>query len=408
MSVSLLKWYYILPAISVFGLITVYFPIDSLVCYFVFLCIILIYIRPQWGFWLSVILLPVYNIGFNIDLGTEMRFYFYTIIILLTYFAFVMNVIDKKRRKHRELGGLYFLGIFFVLWSGITLLWSINVGEGVAIWLELVSGLFIFLLFGSFIRTKEDIKRFLLVWICVGAFLGSMTFMSKWYWGEVHYRLLDNLQFFISLINEKDRAAGFTGVNHAATILNFVIVMGTALFLISKGGRRIKLFFLLFFLLCVVVMTGSKSGFGGLIVSFGLLYLMIPGEGKKIRYSFITVCCLCAGVMIGSIITSGSVTTARVTSVGAAFSFETRFNWWSKGFKALFETYGIGVGIGGLREIISPVRYAHNIFLSVLFDLGGIGFSIFMVLLIYFVIHSWAAMKICRDQELKLFLRLMA
>ena len=151
-------------------------------------------------------------------------------------------------------------------------------------------------------------------------------------------------------------------------------------------------------------MTGSKSGFGGLILGLFLLDIILPGMKNKIIYILSTIFALIFSFIIGGLLTTGDLSTTRVAAVEAAFSFETRFEWWSKGFKSLSENYGLGLGIGGFRKLISPVKFAHNIFLSTLFDLGIIGFSFFVLLLVYVFYELARLMRKPLDSRVKAIL----
>lgn len=76
-----------------------------------------------------------------------------------------------------------------------------------------------------------------------------------------------------------------------------------------------------------------------------------------------------------------------------------RLGWWKTGFEKLFDTYGIGVGVGGFIKYL-PVPSTHNFYLSIIFDLGVIGVLIFTLFAIFFVKYGRVAARHCKDSEL--------
>jgi hypothetical protein len=358
------------------------------------------YISPKSALLVSITLLPLYNIGFEHTLEHRMRYPLYYIPIFFMFGTWTINRLTRLKKEAYSLSGLHTLGIFFVGWSGIALLWTINISGGITSFLELISGFLIFLLLPDIIKTKKDIRQIFGFLIGVGFLLGVTTFVSHWHYGEKIIELGENLEFYISLISEKGRAAGFAGVNYAATVLNFFIFVGLSLLFLSPE-KKMGIMIIIFFLVVAVIMTGSKSGFGGLIIGLVFLSLSLPFfKGRRVKYLFVTMAGIFSAYVIGSIIAAGTLK-ARVVAVGVAFSYETRFEWWAKGFRELLKTYGIGLGTGGLKEILDPVLFAHNIFLSTLFDLGVIGLCMLTLLLVCLFVAFRNAVKICADKQLE-------
>ena len=399
---------YMLLGVALCGLLSVYFPIASIFFYLILFFIISMYMSPKRWFLVCIALLPLYNTGFEYILKQRITYPIYYIAIFFTFCAWILKRQTTTEGDRYVFSGLHALSIFFVLWSGIALVWSINIYRGVPAFLELISGLLIFLLVTDLIRTKEDIRQLLGFLIGVGCILAAITFSSYWFSGEKTIEITDKVNFFLSLINEKGRPAGFTGVNHAATILNFFIFSGLSFFFLTEGKRRLVIPLAIFFLMVIVVMTGSKSGFGGLIIGLFLLNLTLPLiKGWRISSFFIIVCVLVLSFFLAMLLTGEEIARSRVTAVGTPFSYETRFEWWSVGFREFFKTCGIGLGTGGMREMLYPVLFTHNIFLSALFDLGIVGFGIFSLLLLSLFSAFKKAIKICADKQLEAVLLCM-
>jgi O-antigen ligase len=66
---------------------------------------------------------------------------------------------------------------------------------------------------------------------------------------------------------------------------------------------------------------------------------------------------------------------------------------WREGFQAFTETPILGVGSNMYRSVNSVGKVAHNSFLSVLVELGLVGFLLFGLILTIVVIQAWKQPK---------------
>ena len=135
----------------------------------------------------------------------------------------------------------------FVLWSTISLFWTNDLSEGLSITQELYSGLLLFLIMPDILRTEDDIRAYFGFLMFVGILLGAITLTSQWYNGVKTMEVWGDWKFYLSLLNEKERAAGFAGVNYAATMLSFFVFMIISNLFFIKGKLRVLVFFVIFF-----------------------------------------------------------------------------------------------------------------------------------------------------------------
>jgi hypothetical protein len=382
-------------------------PLAALAGFACIVAFVAAFFSPKTALWISAALLPVYNVGFQLTFvifgeKESVNIHFYYVAVLVAFSAWAL-----RRLVREEPGGraqsISILSVYFLAWVLISWTWSINPSGAVSIIVELISGLLIYLLLADpqCLRDSRELIRFFAFLLVVGVILATMTVISFWYAKSKSFNITKDLTFFMALLNEKGRAAGFTGVNYSATMLNYFIFIGLSLLFIVKGYAKLLVGGAIFFLIAAVVMTGSKAGFGGLLAGLMVLIGLTPFfKGKRIITAAGLFGMLIAAFLCATLVMTGDVTTSRVAAVGASFSYDTRLEWWQKGFEALFYTsYGMGAGVGGFRKMIDPVLYAHNIFLSVLFDLGVVGMILFLGLLMVLFFHIGKTLSDFREQK---------
>ncbi|MDY6855771.1 MAG: O-antigen ligase family protein [Thermodesulfobacteriota bacterium] len=352
-----------------------------------------VFIRPIIGLYFILFFLPLMNVGFAYENPNRTNDEFISIAAVPIVVTFVAHLIDRvlyrKNKIYTIRHGSYryaqFLLFFLILgFSLISLLWSIDCIHGLNNIFVLILGFILIILFTGDILTKDHIYYIIKALPFLGLFLSFLLLLSDFYYDFAStVKLSDHFDFVLILhanaVEGKVRPGGFAPVDLASNILTIFVFSNIALAYIY--GWRGKIFLLLhsFLLIICILKTASKAGALSLAFGLFLLPIIIPElRNRVIRLTTLGIFAI--GLVL---IFFGKVILMRfgVMISGKAGFLTDRLYWWSQGFEHLYKTGGIGLGAGGFTRIIDPVPAAHSFYFSVLFDLGILGFVLFMTLL---------------------------
>jgi O-antigen ligase len=80
-----------------------------------------------------------------------------------------------------------------------------------------------------------------------------------------------------------------------------------------------------------------------------------------------------------------------------------RIDMWKRGLELFSASPIEGAGIGAIR-IYTKYPNAHSVYFSILFELGLVGMSLFLIAAGLFLEGLYSAVKICEDRQLSVFL----
>lgn len=372
----------ILLSVVLVSAVSVLYPDEGAFLFIAAMVILAFFLNPRVGFFASLAILPCNNLLFIYQpwpsFSVELQVFFLTTLLTLPGWLLRQAAMKKNTASGYQAASVNTLSVLFMLWSVVAILWSLNVQWGTAILLELFAGIILLFLMQGLVTTRKQVLQLLTFLMAVAFILCILVYSSKWFYGVTSITLEENLKMLLIFFNEDGRPAGFNGSNYAATILNLFIFFGISLLILSKNRiTRLLTAAVIFMLITSVVLTGSKGAFGSLIIALFFLDLVLPNIKRKRFFFFVLICTVIVGAFIlGTVVLTGKVGSSRVVAVGTTFSVSTRFEWWGQGFAQLFNSYGLGLGTGGLSAVIAPY-FAHNLFLSVIFDLGIVGTILF-------------------------------
>lgn len=171
--------------------------------------------------------------------------------------------------------------------------------------------------------------------------------------------------------------------------VSFLIAASSAIYIILTNRKKILNIFLVMFFVYFIflsILTGSKAGFGSLIISLFIVGLF---KIKNSLYAFVVIFMLFAFMMFG--FSDKFIMLVNRFDVG---SYYDAFNLRLETFDKVIQSWNGGLlGEPSRYEPISSsggIHYPHNIFLSVMVHLGFISlffFSIY-VFIIYIILIS--------------------
>ena len=393
-------------AISSLGLVFVCQPLWTSILSVLAVGLVLLYHRPSMGLYFIILFMPARSIFLAVDSPTRSVPEIISLVslpVLAVFGAIVLNRVASQRdgAPRNELNTFMLL---LALWAAISLFWTTDTVHGINMLVSLANGLLVLVIFKSLLRTKGQLKNLLHFAFLIGCACVILLTVSYWYYGSETIDLIGDVKLFLVFDNEEGRPGGFAPVNHASSILNFFIFVGFSLMYRAGALKRVALSVFILFMIFGVFFTGSKGGIGSLVLGLGFLITAVPFLRRRSWYMMPLVFVLILAMLIAvSIITGEGFGEQRTISSAAvaSISIETRLEFWEKGFEYLKSSMGIGTGVGGFARFIDPWPGAHSFFFSLIFDLGVVGASIFVIMLVRILFLAGKTVLDAADDELK-------
>ncbi|MFJ7937160.1 O-antigen ligase family protein [Peribacillus sp. NPDC096622] len=275
---------------------------------------------------------------------------------------------------------IYYLYItIFVFWVTCSFFWSINKPHSFILIFTAFQLFLMFLLMSQIVKQEEVLMNLLQSFV-FGGWVSSIGIINSYFSNNNPY-------------NERFSAGAFDP-NELGIILVISITVSWYLSL------RIKSIFLInvnrvYILLgaFAVFLTGSRTAFLALIASvIYILFLTNFKKGKKI--GFLLKIILGFFLLYSILLLVPDTTTERILTTSSELStgdFNSRQDAWFGGFELIKDNPILGVGIGSFRialgEKLGLYMVAHNIYISVLGELGLVGFIILLII-IYLIIKK--------------------
>lgn len=302
------------------------------------------------------------------EIGTISR-----IIGLLVLSAGVFAVAYCQNIRFQLMHGVVLL---FGIWAGITYFWSIEPIASQKTLFTYVQNIVMMWLIYQWATNTLKINALFLAYV-IGAGIAICATI---------YGYLNNLQ-----INQRYTATGFNP-NDLAYILSFSIPMAWYLFLNEKR-KYFSWFYGIYpaVALFAIILTGSRGGFIAALI--GISFIILSYRELSLRLKIILlIASIIAIYMLGTFIPLENI--LRIKTIGSELEtgdLNSRIQIWRAGLYSLSQSPmgGVGAlwgrGVGCFPNVIAPIlsNYsAHNVFLSMLVEVGAIGILIFMCILI--------------------------
>jgi O-antigen ligase len=330
--------------------------------------------------WFMVFSIPWQGIIVIPGLGTFTRFIGFAVFGIA-----VIYVIVKKTIKEPPL--FLVLITLFVIWSFITIIWSINQGATIQ----------------RIVTYMQLLAMVWLIWELCDSRREILIIMQAYVLGA-YVAIIDMIITFISSTGAGARIVP-SGFNPNDVAAPFAIGIALAWFLFLQNQKGLISWVNILYIplsLFGIILTGTR---GGLIVA-GISLLLIPftlyeinNRGRYIVIIFLVIFAFSSSIYLPNIYPRIEQNIERMREIPEQITEGTmtgRKIIWEAGLRVYKENPILGVGARGYRyaivgsTVMHPTREgyfadpksSHNTFLSVLVDTGLIGFVIFISFLI--------------------------
>lgn len=362
--------------------------------------------RIAFGFLATLVfIVPWQNMIFFEGAGSIGRFF-----ALATAMICVLAVLVKGRL--RAIRPLHVLIGCFVFWVILSILWSEDVALSVTRSLTMLQGGTIVWMIWEFARSPER-QRTLLQAFVLGAYVVV---------GGTAFSFLTGSK--VNLATERYAAAGFN-----PDFAGMVLALGVPIaWYLSLGGKQRFMIWLNRLYVpaafIAILLTGTRTSFVGVLAIVPFVLVSLRGLSLKERILAAILYPACLAIFLPVVPEEAFERMATIDEEIVYGDLGNRLYVWRAGIEVVMDHPVLGVGAGGFQEAAEPALYAmlsvsltaHNAFLSVLAELGPIGFALFLsIILILFLMAlqgssldrwfwstllvSWSLMAMLGDRE---------
>jgi O-antigen ligase len=308
-----------------------------------------------------VFVIPFENLVMGEDGGTISR----ALGLAVAGFWVATVIVTGRMRRPRP---FHFVVFLFVAWNALSAIWSWDVDRTLVRVVTYVQQLGLVLILWDLYTTPMTLRIALQAYV-LGAYLSVLSTV---------YNYLEGSEFY----HERYAATGFNPND-----LGVILALGipTAWHLATSGdgaGARqlpLRVLNLAYIPLSVfaIFLTASR----GTLVAVAASCIYIAGSLPRLRLSG-KVAMVAASVAVLYAL-QGLVPEASVDRItGMGLDFNGRLTIWTEGLAVFAESPLVGVGSGAFKSAIDANKSPHNFVISLLGEVGLLGFALFCLLLL--------------------------
>lgn len=304
-------------------------------------------------------------------------------------------------RNHFVKAGLNPIILFLFLWSFLTLFWVPDIRHSIVQQIIFIINVALFYLVINSVDQDRIYRRVIWCLILSGVILTSASYLLAFFPVTIYALSTASksiqIEFLIpggaSLLQEGQWRLKGLGWSSAelALILNVIISMTIGMMIVEKN-KRLKLILIGMAILMIfgVFLTMAKGGVAALFVMLHFLLFTFPVLRKHLIRNLLTLYIVLTLIFSIQMVLIRETKTPRILEYGAKgkqVSLTSRIELWKEGTKKFANSFGLGLGVGGINYYGRPLPHAHSLYFDYIFDFGFIGLLFISYIVLYFLRH---------------------
>jgi O-antigen ligase len=190
--------------------------------------------------------------------------------------------------------------------------------------------------------------------------------------------------------------------------LSLAIILSLLYVATSAGYRRWLASLLSFFIFCALITTLSKGPLLSLFAGLFVLTLAIPLLRRRFILVWIGIAALLVLGFLAGRLPTGNITRSLDYTLNTATdqhdetsSLGSRIIRWRQGLQALYDTWGMGTGVGGFYRYTKPFFLFDSVYVHMIVEYGFAGACLYLWLLVAAAKRFVVAHARCREPALR-------
>ena len=375
---------YLIPSFAIFSLFTWLVNIPQTINIIVYLLILLTLIIFKFNN-ITILIFTLFSLLGNrtpyiMDREfSKVHFLYPAIFIASSLYFIIYLIINKKKNIYKLLLPM----TLFIVYSFISLIWSLDPVEGLSKITLIIQGYFIYFVITN---TKEHISFNYLSWfLSLFLFVLSVEFFTLAYQYTNSTNIIQNLKQMIN-INKNAYLTLWANPNLAAAIFGIGFVPSLYKYFNKQNSKYTYLYIILdLFVIFGMILTQSRGLYFGLLIGLIVAPIILLIKNAGVKYTIFNGMILATLVFIIAILVLQNKYNNLYIDINKISS--GRFTLYNFAYKEILNKpilFIFGQGTGSVRGLLRPLGhgefYLHSFIINLLYTTGIIG-TIFIFLI---------------------------
>ncbi|HBI23237.1 MAG TPA: hypothetical protein DDX84_03285 [Nitrospiraceae bacterium] len=299
--------------------------------------------------------------------------------------------------------------LFFLMgWAFLSIVWAISLSRGVLLSVKLVSAFLVYFLVISLVKDKKSFNAQLIIWICVGIIFSFAGIYQAITSGVGALAEVPLVQGEVAHLGKTVRATTifFETPNGLAFVLSITIILTMVYYLLTPS-LKVKIFLILSMVLMFSVLAITFSRKSWLAVVIGMLIIGLKNR-KLLLIGLVSPFMAIIPLLFSNFGSYGEALYNRIMSffLPVEVSMSGRVATWSIALDTFWNHPIIGNGLGYFgavaSQLNSPLPMVHNLYLYLITEIGLVGITLFLLVIISFTVRLFKICMKSRDPAVQL------